>query len=102
MIFDNIKTYYISSDKQTATPRYVRYDVFRVDNDTYIAQVFDDQQKEIDPPYSIVLIDKLTITQAQYRDKYQIGVNNTVKLHMPPTFEGYVSEYLQEHRNKLD
>lgn len=102
MIFDNIKTYYISSDKQTATPRYVRYDVFQVDNDTYIAQVYDDQQKGISPPYNIVLIDRLTINRAEYISKYQIGSNTVIRSQMAPSFEGYVSDYLQEHRNKLD
>lgn len=102
MIFQNVQTYYITSDRDGVVPRYVRYDVFKVDDESYISLVFDDLQRGISPPHNIVLIDKLTITQTQYRDKYQIGVSNTVKLHMPPTFEGYVSEYLQDHRNKLD
>lgn len=48
------------------------------------------------------MLDKITITKAEYLDKYKIGSFTGVRMQSPPTFEGYIKEYLQEHRNQLD
>lgn len=48
------------------------------------------------------MLDKITITKAEYLDKYQIGSFTGVRTQSPPTFEGYITEHLQEHRNQLD
>ncbi|MDM3389439.1 hypothetical protein OGV29_11605 [Citrobacter sp. Cb013] len=102
MIFQNIQTYYITSDKHKVIPRYVRYDVIKLDDNAYIVNVIGDQQRGISPPYSLVMLDKITITKAEYLDKYQIGSFTGVRTQSPPTFEGYITEHLQEHRNQLD
>jgi hypothetical protein len=99
MIHTNIKTYYIDKGINS---RLVRYDIIRVSDDKFIVKVFDDQQRAISPPHSIVEIATIEFTREQYlKDTGQGGVPTAIRDRIPNSFEGHVQEKCQEHRNVL-
>ncbi|WP_448309617.1 hypothetical protein [Pantoea sp. PGP6] len=99
MMHTNIKTYYIDKGMNS---RLVRYDVIRVADDKFIVKVLDDQQSATSAPSSIVEIDTLEFTLAQYlQDTGQGGFQTMIRDRMPNSFEGHVHEKCQEHRNGL-
>ncbi|MFL7890125.1 hypothetical protein [Enterobacter pseudoroggenkampii] len=93
MIFRDITTIYINSDKNN---RLIRYDLLRKENNDFIIQVFDDQNRDIADPKPIIKIDQFEITYDSYID----DCKHSQKL--PASFEEYVDLKLQDHRNKLD
>ncbi|WP_456310439.1 hypothetical protein [Serratia proteamaculans] len=100
MIHTNIKTYYIDRGQNS---RLVRYDAIKVSNDKIIVKVFDDQQRAISPPHSIVEIETLEFTRDQYlKDTGQDGFQTVVRTEMANSFEGHVQEKCQRHRNGFE
>ncbi|XUM27945.1 hypothetical protein ACQ86C_06580 [Enterobacter asburiae] len=97
MIF-NVKTYYINSKTDA---RLIRYDVVKLNDDTYQVKVFDDQQRGISHPGLVVQIDDFQITREEYNKQYSSGFNQTVRAEMAPGFENTISDILQKHRDKL-
>jgi len=98
MIYSNVKTLYISSNTDS---RLVRYDIIRLDEDTFKVKVVDEQQEGIAQPNLLIQIDQFDITRQQYIEKYDLDNRTRVRRDMAPTFEGAISEYLQDHRNKI-
>lgn len=62
MIYD-VKTYYINSKTDA---RLIRYDVIKLNDDTYKVKVFDDQQRGISHPSLVAQIDDFQITREEY------------------------------------
>ncbi|MEB6537476.1 hypothetical protein MXM81_00035 [Serratia plymuthica] len=98
MIFDDVQTWFISGADDK---RLIRYDIIKIDSDTYLVKVFDEQQKGIAQPKIILEIDEFQLTKKQYVEEYEIGQNRTIKLNMSPAFESYPRIKCQDHRNKL-
>lgn len=99
MIYSNVKTYYISDD--TTGSRLVRYDVITISRDEYLIKVFADQQRDISPPHSIILVDEFKFTRSEYIKRHDIGNSSMVRRDMASTFEGDVLNRCREHRNSL-
>ncbi|MDE5192637.1 hypothetical protein PYX08_20220 [Citrobacter freundii] len=100
MIYTDIMTLYITSENNQ---RLVRYDVVKKSDDDYFVKVFDEQTKGIADPKILIQVDEFEVTQQNYRVEYDIGgPQKSVKISIPPTFEGYLRHKLQDHRNKLD
>jgi len=98
MIYRNIETLYISGKHDS---RLVRYDVIKIDADTFRVKVLDEKQQGIAQPNLLIQVDQFDITRGQYEEDYSIGYFTRVKIDMPPTIEGAINDYLQEHRNKI-
>ncbi|HBQ5655127.1 TPA: hypothetical protein L7569_004629 [Klebsiella pneumoniae] len=99
MIYSRIETRYITSGINT---RLVRYDAIYVDDDTIVVKVFDDQQRGISPPNSIIEVATLNFTKEEYKSEQGIGgLQRSVQSRMPPSFEDHVWDKCQEHRNSL-
>ncbi len=100
VIYTDVMTFYITSENNQ---RLVRYDVIKKSADDYIVKVFDEQTKGIAEPKILIQVDEFEVTQQNYRIEYDIGgPQKSVKISIPPTFEGYLRHKLQDHRNKLD
>lgn len=98
MIYSDVETFYISSKTDS---RLVRYDVIRLNEDTFNVRVVDEQQQGIAQPNLLIQVDQFDITRQQYIDKYDIGNRARVRTEMAPGFESAIHEYLQDHRNKI-
>ncbi|WP_208952085.1 hypothetical protein [Rahnella sp. ChDrAdgB13] len=98
MIYRNVETNYINSKTDS---RLIRYDVIKIDNDTYHVKVIDEQQAGIAQPNLLVQVDQFDLTRQQYNEKYDVGNRAIVRTEMLPGFEGTISDYLQDHRNKI-
>ncbi len=94
----NVKTYYINSKTDA---RLIRYDVIKLNDDTYQVKVFDDQQRGISHPSLVAQIDDFQITREEYNKKYPSGFNQPVRTEMAPGFENTIHDSLQKHRNTL-
>ncbi|HDR2623503.1 TPA: hypothetical protein QCI71_004445 [Enterobacter chuandaensis] len=97
MIYD-VKTYYINSKTNA---RLIRYDVIKLNDDTYQVKVFDDQQRGISHPSLVAQVDDFQITREEYNKKYPSGFSQTVRTEMAPGFENTIHDRLQKHRNTL-
>lgn len=95
-----VDTYYINSKSD---PRLIRYDVIKLDNDTYQVKVFEDQQRGISQPSLVAQIDDFQITRGEYNKKYQIssGFQTGVAITPQPGFENTITGELQNHRDSL-
>lgn len=98
MIYRNVETYYINSKTDT---RVIRYDVIKIDDDTYRVKVIDEQQEGIAQPNLLIQIDQFDLTRQQYNEKHDVGNRSIVRANMLPGFENTISEQLQNHRNKI-
>lgn len=99
MVYERVKTYYISGTGSDS--RLIRYDVIFIDKDTYKVKIFDDQQRGISPPHSMVMLSEFDFTRAEYEQRHGVGKNNMVRIDMAPSFEGDLLERCQEHRNSI-
>lgn len=100
MIYQDIKTFYITSAKNN---RMVKYELIRTQGDDHLVMVFEEQSKGIAAPKVIVQIDEFEITYESYRAEHKAaGFQTAIKLEFPPSYEGFVQIRCQEHRNKLD
>lgn len=99
MIYSNVKTYYISDG--AIGGRLVRYDVITISSDECLIKVFDDQQRGISPPHSIILVDEFKFTRSEYIKRHDIGSNKIIRRDMAPSFESDILNKCQEHRNSL-
>lgn len=99
MIYSQIETRYITSSSKE---RLVRYDRVMINHDTYVVKVWDDQQRGISPPSSIVEVASLTFTRESYNQEYGIGgFQRVVNRDSTPAFEDHVWKKCQEHRNSI-
>lgn len=98
MIYRNVETHYINSNTDA---RLVRYDVIKIDDDTYRVKVIDEQQQGIAQPNLLIQIDQFDLTRHQYNEKYDVGNRAIVRAEILPGFENTISDYLQNHRNKI-
>ncbi|WP_210484162.1 hypothetical protein [Pantoea ananatis] len=99
MIYSNIQTRYITSTKNN---RLVRYDLIVIDEDTYVVKVWDDQQRGLSKPGSIIELDSLEFTRADYKAANGMGgFPRSVSSGFPVSFEGHVLNKCQEHRDSL-
>ncbi len=96
----NVTTYYINSKSNS---RLIRYDLIKLDDDTYHVKVFDDQQCGISHQSLVVQIDDFQITREEYNKKYQIssGFQTRVAINQPPGFENTIIDSLQKHRDSI-
>lgn len=69
----NVKTYYINS---ITDDRLIRYDVIKLNDDTYQVKVFDDQQRGISHPSLVAQIDDFQITREEYTKSIRQGSIN--------------------------
>jgi hypothetical protein len=100
MIFHNIKTLYITSEKGS---RMVKYELIQNEGDDYLVKVFDEQSRGMADPKVIIQVDEFTITYESYRAEHMsAGFQQAITYKMSPSYEGYVQSRLQQHRNKLD
>ncbi|WP_419057247.1 hypothetical protein [Kluyvera georgiana] len=95
-----VTTYYINSKSD---PRLIRYDVIKINDDTYQVKVFDDQQRGITHPSLVAQIDDFQITREEYNTKYQVssGFQTGVAINPPPGFENTITDSLQQHRDSI-
>lgn len=99
MIYSQIETRYITSSNDD---RLVRYDSIRINADTFVVKVWDDQQQGIAPPSQIIEVAKLVITRDLYRSAYGLGgFQMSVARESPPAFEDYVWQNCQKHRDSI-
>jgi len=98
MIYSDVKTFYISSKTDS---RLVRYDVIKLDADTFTVKVVDEQQHGVAQPNILIQVAQFDITRQQYIDKYDIGNRAKVRIEMAPSFEDAIHEFLLEHRNTI-
>lgn len=99
MIYSNIRTHYLTSN---SNDRLVRYDVIEIDEDNYLVKVIDDEQKELTPSCSLIEVFKLSFTRGTYKSDESIGSNNMFRQDITPSFEGYILQKCQKHRDSLD
>jgi len=92
------QTYYISSETDA---RLIRYDVIKLNNDTYQVKVFDDQQRGISPPSLVEQINDFLITREEYVKNQSLGFSEPDEIEMSSGFEYSIHDVLQKHRNKL-
>lgn len=92
------QTYYINSETDA---RFIRYDVIKLNSDTYQVKVFDDQQRGISPPSLVEQIDDFPITREEYVKNQSLGFTEPNDLDMSSWFEYAIPDILQKHRNKL-
>lgn len=99
MFYSHIETRYITSE---SNERLVRYDRIKIDNDTYVVKVWDDQQRGISQPSLIHEVETIRFTRSSYNEEYGLGgFQRTVAKEFPPAFEDYVWKKCQEHRNSI-
>lgn len=96
MIYQDIKSFYISGAKN---PRLVKYELIRLQGDDYLVKVFDEQTKGIADPKHIVQIDEFKISYANYQEEQHSAA---VHPELPPSYDGYLQYCCQDHRSKLD
>ncbi|MCK7419817.1 hypothetical protein [Enterobacter asburiae] len=94
----SVKTYYVNSNTDA---RLIRYDVIKLNDDTYQVKVFDDQQRGISDPSLVVQIDDFQITREEYNKKYPSGFQTGVAINTPPGFENTITDSLQIHRDSI-
>lgn len=99
MIFSNVVTHYINSNKDS---RLVRYDVIKVDDDTFVVNVTHEAHNSVAPAGAIAEISTFKITREDYRSENDIGSVSVVRNQMATTFEGHVLVKCQQHRDSLD
>jgi len=100
MIYQDIKCFYISGNKNN---RLVKYELVRLQGDDYLVKVFDEQTKGIADPKHIIQIDEFKVSRASYQEEHHSsGLQTAVKSQLPSSFEWYVQSCCQDHRNKLD
>ncbi len=98
MIHRDVVTLYISSKTD---PRLIRYDVVKLDSDTYRVKVINEQQKGVAQPNLLIQIDQFDITRQQYNEEYDVGNWGAVRKESLPGFENTIGGYLQNHRDKI-
>lgn len=100
MIYQDIKTFYISSVKNH---RLVKYELIRLQGDDYLVKVFDEQTKGIAEPKIIIQIDEFNISNANYHKEHQSS-DSQAAAHsgLALSFDTYLQSCCQAHRNKLD
>ncbi|MGP3590116.1 hypothetical protein [Vagococcus sp. WN89Y] len=96
MIYQDIRTYYLSGAKNQ---RMVKYELIRLQGDDYLVKVFDEQTQGIADPKHIVQIDEFKITRAGYQEEHH---SSGAQSELANSFEWYVQSCCQDHRNKLD
>ncbi|MEG3112016.1 hypothetical protein SC127_14900 [Pantoea sp. T14] len=99
MIFSEVETHYINSNTDS---RLVRYDVIRIDDDTFVVNVFDVQQRSASPSGSFTNSATLKITRDDYESENNIGSSSVVRNRMPTTFQNHILVKCQQHRDSLD
>lgn len=99
MIFSEVETHYINSNTDS---RLVRYDVIRIDDDTFVVNVFDVQQRSSSPSGSFTNSAILKITRDDYESENNIGSSSVVRNRMPTTFQNHILVKCQQHRDSLD
>ncbi|CAD5874834.1 hypothetical protein [Escherichia coli] len=99
MLYNRVKTYYISSKTDS---HLIRYDVIQIDADTFRIKVIDDQQRGVSNPNLLVQIDEFDIKRDDYNKKYQIGSLAVVRTSAPPGFENTIEDELKKHRNTIN
>lgn len=99
MIFSEVETHYINSNTDS---RLVRYDVIRIDDDTFVVNVFDVQQRSASPSGSITNSATFKITRNDYESENNIGSSSVVRNRMPTTFQNHILVKCQQHRDSLD
>lgn len=98
MIYSSVVTYYINSKTDS---HLIRYDVIKIDNDTYRVKVIGDQQRGITHPSLLVQLDDFLITREDYNKKYPTGFQRTISINTPPGFENTIVDILQQHRDSI-
>lgn len=99
MIFSNVETYYISSNKNN---RLVRYDVIKFDEDTFIVKAFDSEYRDKALPSFIFEIATLHINREDFNLENNVGSSSVVRNRLPTSFHGHVLVKCQQHRDSLD
>lgn len=94
----NVETYYINSETDA---RLIRYDVIKINGDTYQVKVFDDQQHGISQPTLVAQVDDFQITRDEYVKTQSLGFDEPNWSEMSSGFEHTIPDTLQKHRNKL-
>lgn len=100
MIFQDVTTYYITSNKSS---RLVRYELIKNQNNDYFVKVFDEQSGGLAAPKVIIQVDEFDITYQAYSDEHRkSGFQTSITYAFPLSYEGHIQKVLQEHRDKLD
>ncbi len=93
-------THYLDS---TSSKRLVRYDVIEKSRDHYVVKVIDAQNAGQADPKILIEVFEFEITKDAYANKYkQGGFQQSVETTFKPTFDSYINDELQAHRNSLD
>lgn len=99
MIFSDVVTHYINSNIDS---RLVRYDVIKVDDDTFVVNVISPPHHGASPDNHSFEISTFNVTREDYRAENDIGSLSVVRNQMATTFEGHVLVKCQQHRDSLD
>lgn len=99
MIFD-YTSFYISSQDHG---RLLRYDVIKLDYESYLVKVFDEKKGVTSPARSVIQTDEFQLARSDFLHAFEKdGFSLAVKYNRPPTFESYLYISCQEHRNGID
>lgn len=97
MLYD-VNIYYLNSKTDN---HLIRYDVIKIDNNTYLVKVIDKWQQDGTAPNLLRQVGEFHITREEYIAKYNVGNLGMVKMHPAPGFENTIKDRLQEHRDSL-
>jgi len=94
MIFNGVKTFYLSRSGQGNNKGLVRYDAITIHEDEYLINVV------YNHPQEGVKMMEFSYCMDEYKEKHSIG-KNMIRDVMPPTFYGAMIERCCEHRDSL-
>lgn len=98
MIFD-YTSFYISCNYHG---RLIRYDVIKLDYESYLVKVFDDKSNEMSDSNLLVKISEFQLTRSDFLQAFEKdGFALAKKNNRPPTFDNYLYISCQLHRNGI-
>lgn len=98
MILD-YTSFYISCEKHG---RLIRYDVIKLDYESYLVKVFDGETTESSFPKLLIQVDEFQLTRSDFLQAFEEdGFELAIKYNRPPTFESYLYISCQLHRNRV-
>ncbi|MDU4209939.1 hypothetical protein CWN26_24370 [Klebsiella pneumoniae] len=82
--------------------RLVRYDVIKLDYESYLIKVFAGETNEGSFPNPLIQLDEFQLTRSDFLQAFEKdGFELAIKYNRPPTFESYLYISCQLHRDGI-
>ncbi|MEB8638902.1 hypothetical protein P2G74_02835 [Cronobacter muytjensii] len=99
MVMSEVETYYINSSDNS---RLVRYDVIKIDDDSFVVKVFDNEYLGKSLPSFMYEIAEIKINRDDFNLENNIGSTSVLRNCLPTSFNGHVLVKCQQHRDSLE